>query len=360
MRAVVLQAFNSEPAVQELEPIALHPRDVRVKVDASGVCHSDLTVATGGFALPLPIVLGHEGAGVVTEVGADVAEQLRPGDRVIVALKPVCGVCWFCARGQTQLCELASEAQMRPRYTQADGSPIPSMSNIGSMAEEMTVDMARAIKVTTSLPGEQLALLGCGVTTGVGAALNTAAVEPGATVAVFGCGGVGQGVIQGARIAGAGRIIAVDPVLMKRTAAMAIGATDGLDPAEGPVVDQLRELTDGRGVDYAFEGVGNAMVMTQCFDATRRGGTVIALGMARSDVEYTFPGFRMMAENKRVLGCYYGSSQVRRDLPRLVALAEMGRLDLSSMVSQRLPLERIGDAFEMMERGEVIRSVLVP
>ncbi|HZJ26227.1 MAG TPA: zinc-binding dehydrogenase [Acidimicrobiia bacterium] len=215
------------------------------------------------------------------------------------------------------------------------------------------------VKVETDLPDEQLALIGCGVTTGVGAALNTARVEPGSTVAVIGCGGVGQAVIEGARIAGAARIIAIDPVELKRKAAEQLGATDLVDPSAGDPIAAVQGLTGGRGADYAFEVIGLPETIQQAWGTARRGGTVIVVGMPRLDSQVTLPGFGLFFEEKKLLGCVYGSAQVRRDFPRFVGLVESGRLDLGSLVSRRIQLEDVNDAFRAMQAGEVIRSVIV-
>jgi S-(hydroxymethyl)glutathione dehydrogenase/alcohol dehydrogenase len=248
---------------------------------------------------------------------------------------------------------------MVPKATRADGSAVIGASGLGTFADEMTVDESMLVRVETDLPSEQLALIGCGITTGVGAALNTARVQPGATVTVIGCGGVGQSVIQGARIAGASRIFAVDPVEMKRKTAEQFGATDLIDPADGDPVEQIRAATGGRGTDYAFEVIGLPQTILQAFQAARRGGTVVVVGMPRFDAEVTFPAMSLFAESKQMLGCMYGSAQVRRDFPRFVQLVETGRLDVGSMVSRHISLDEVNDAFRAMEAGEVIRSVIV-
>jgi S-(hydroxymethyl)glutathione dehydrogenase/alcohol dehydrogenase len=222
----------------------------------------------------------------------------------------------------------------------------------------MMTDEASLVKVETDLPSEQLALIGCGVTTGVGAALFTAQIKPGSTVAVIGCGGVGQSVIQGARIAGASRIFAVDPVELKRKTAEQQGATDLIDPGQGNPIDQVKALTEGRGTDYAFEVIGLPDTITQAYNTARRGGTVVIVGMPRMEDMVTFPAMQLFFEEKKMLGCLYGSAQVRRDFPKLVSLVETGRLDIGSMVSRRIKLDEINDAFRAMEAGEVIRSVI--
>lgn len=358
MRAAVFVGDAQTLALEDVTPDPPGPRDVVVEVRASGVCHSDLSVMRGYVPAPPGMVLGHEGAGRVVEVGAEVS-RVRPGDRVVASFVPACGNCWHCLREQSELCEREGEVAVRTRGRRPDGSPYLCMTGLGTFATMMTVDEASVVRVETDLPDAQLALLGCGVTTGVGAALNTARVRPGATVAVLGCGGVGQAVIQGARIAGASRIIAVDPQVLKRETARRLGATDVVDPAAGGPVDQVRALTGGRGVDYAFEVVGLPDTIATAYAMVRRGGELVIVGMARVTDQFTLPAFDIFWNEKTVKGCKYGSAQVRRDFPRLVELIETGRLDLSAMVSRTIPLERVNDAFRAMEAGEVIRSVIV-
>jgi S-(hydroxymethyl)glutathione dehydrogenase/alcohol dehydrogenase len=232
------------------------------------------------------------------------------------------------------------------------------MTGLGTFAETMTVNEAQLVKVETDLPAEQLALIGCGVTTGVGAALNTAKVKPGSSVAVIGCGGVGQSVIQGARIAGAGRIFAIDPVEMKRKTAEQLGATDGVDPNQGDPVEQVKALTGGRGVDYAFEVIGLPETTLQAYNMVRKGGVAVMVGMTRAEAQVTLPTFDLFFNEKTLKGCKYGSGQVRRDFQRFIDLIETGRLDTADMVSRTIKLPEVNDAFGAMERGEVIRSVI--
>src|SRR3954469_5416731 len=241
MRAAVLQEFNQPLVIEDLGSPDLGPRDVRVQIDASGVCHSDITVQTGGVPMPPPVILGHEGAGTVLEVGSE-GTRVQVGDCVIASFVPSCGNCFYCLRDQANLCEHGIDLMFAPRGTRADGSPVFGMTGLGTFTDEMTTEESMLVKVETDLPAEQLALIGCGVTTGVGAALNTAKVTPGATVAVIGCGGVGQSVIQGARIAGASVIIAIDPATERRDASLKLGATHSIDPAQGDPADQVRAL----------------------------------------------------------------------------------------------------------------------
>jgi S-(hydroxymethyl)glutathione dehydrogenase/alcohol dehydrogenase len=261
-------------------------------------------------------------------------------------------------RGQSHLCE-DTFLTSAPRARRADGHELTAFASLGGFADMMTSPEASLVTVHTDLPDEQLALIGCAVTTGVGSALNTAAVAPGATVTVVGCGGVGQCVVQGARIAGASRIFVVDPVPMKRQAAAQQGATDLIDPAAGDPVEQIRERTEGRGTDYSFEVVGTPETITTAYNCARRGGIVTIVGMPSIDSTVSFPGLGLFLDAKEIRVSNMGSSQIRHEFPRLVSLVESGRLDLASMVSRRIRLDDVNDALREMERGEIIRSVIV-
>jgi S-(hydroxymethyl)glutathione dehydrogenase/alcohol dehydrogenase len=361
MRAALFVGTEEPLSIEDVESLPPGPRDVVVRVGASGVCHSDLSVANGSaFPVAPPCVLGHEGAGRVEEVGSEVT-RVAPGDRVIAAFNPACGNCWFCLRDQSHLCEAAMAALLTPipKVRRSDGSESQAFLGLGTFSDVMTVHEWSLVKVETDLPDEQLALLGCGVTTGVGAVLNTAQVRPGSSVAVIGCGGVGQAVIQGARIAGAAHIFAIDPVELKRTAAAAVGATDLIDPTDGDPVEQVRQLTGGRGTDYAFEVIGLPETMLQAHATVRRGGMTVVIGMPRLDSQVTLSAFSLFSEAKHLVGSMYGSAQVRSDFPRFVDLVETGRLDLGGMVSRRIKIDEVNDAFRAMEAGEVIRSVII-
>jgi S-(hydroxymethyl)glutathione dehydrogenase/alcohol dehydrogenase len=358
MRAAVFVGTDQPLAIEDVKPAPPGPQDVVVEIGASGVCHSDLSLMRGYVPLPPGMILGHEGTGRVVEVGKEVT-KVKKGDRVVASFVPACGTCWYCLRDQSNHCEEETRTMMTMRGTRADGSPYMCMTGLGTFAEAVTTSEHSVVPIRGDVPDEQLALIGCGVTTGVGAALNTAAVQPGSTVAVVGCGGVGQAVVQGARIAGAARIIAVDMVPMKREQAKKFGATDGVDPKQGDAVAQVRELTGGRGVDYAFEVIGLPETILQTYAMARNGGTVCIVGMARADAMVTFPAFQLFFEEKRILGSKYGSAHVRRDFQRFIDLIETGRLDTTHMVSRKIKLEQVNEGFRAMEAGEVIRSVIV-
>ncbi len=359
MRAAVLKEPGEDLAIESLDPLRPGPRDVVVHVGASGICHTDLSVRNGLFAgiITEAMVGGHEGAGTVVEVG-DQVTRVAVGDRVVAAFRPACGVCFYCMRDRSHLCDAHGRFLKVPRATLADGSPTVAMSGLGTFSDLMTCDEASVVRVSSDLPDSQLALLGCGMTTGVGAALNTAQLPAGATTVVVGCGGVGQSVIQGARVAGASRIIAVDPVEAKRKVALQLGATDVIDPADGPPEEQVRELTSGRGVDYAFDVVGLQDVVASTFKMISKGGMLVLVGYGPMDTQLVFPAFDLQSQEKVVKGCVAGSSQVRRDFQRYVDLIEGGRLDAAALVSEEISLTDVNRAMAEMERGEVIRSVI--
>ena len=356
MRAAIFTG-TIDLSVEDVTPIDPGPKDVVVRIGASGVCHSDVSAANGTLPLPAPCILGHEGSGTVEWVGAEVT-RVGVGDHVIASFVPACGNCFWCLHGQSNLCALMGEVSMAPKATRSDGSASTSFAGLGTFADQLRCHEANVVKIETDLPDSQLALIGCGVTTGVGAALNTAQVVPGSTVAVIGCGGVGQAVIQGARIAGASRILAIDPVELKRKTAEAFGATDLIDPGAGDAVAQVMELTGGIGVDYSFEVIGLPETITQAYTMARRGGTAVVVGMPKWDSQVTLSGFQLFYDEKKLLGCVYGSSQVRSDFQRFVSLVETDRLDLGSMVSAEIGLDGVNDAFRAMQAGEVIRSVI--
>jgi S-(hydroxymethyl)glutathione dehydrogenase / alcohol dehydrogenase len=349
--------FNAPLSVEEVTPAPVGPRQALVRIAASGLCHSDLLFWQGYSPVEPPIVLGHEGAGVVEEVGSEV-RTVAPGDRVVCTWMTACGACWFCVRGESRLCEELADQRGERRLTRGDGSAAVPMLGVGSFADHAVLDERALVKVQTDLPDEELALIGCGVTTGVGAVLNTAAVCPGSSVAVLGCGGVGQSVVQGARIAGATRIVAVDTAALKRETALALGATDAIDPRATDPVAAVQALTGGRGVDYAFEVAGVEATLTAAYEMTRRGGTMVMVAI-QPTAAFSWTPFDAVRNEKRVLGCWYGSAEVRRDFPRLIELAATGRLDVASMVSRRIALDDVNDGLAAIERGEVIRSVIV-
>ncbi len=358
MRVAVAYEVGQPLVIEDLEVPAVGPRDVLVRIAASGICHTDLTVINGLSSLPLPIVPGHEACGTVEEVGPEV-RRVKPGDRVLASVSPACGSCWWCTNGMSNHCELAGVVRSTPRYTLGDGRTAAAVCGCGTFAEAMVVDEASVVAVETDLADEQLALLGCGVTTGLGAAFNTAGVTPGSSVAVIGCGGVGQSVIQGARIAGATTIIAIDLAAGRRAASLALGATHTVDPAEGDPVEQVRTLTSGRGVDFGFEVVGLPDLIVQAFNLTRIEGAVTLVGMPANDAKITLPAVAAVFSGKRLAGSVVGGSQILRDFPRFIRLAESGRLDLGSMISRRIKLDEVNDGISLLNQAEGVRTVIM-
>ena len=348
-----------QPLVLEDLPVPdIGPRDVLVRVSASGICHTDLHVIEGKSALPLPIVPGHEACGIVEDIGPEV-RRVKPGDRVLASVAPACGECWWCVNGMSNHCELNGPAKAAQRFRLGDGRTAGAVCGCGTFAEAMVVAEASLVPVKTSLGDEELSLLGCGVTTGLAAAFNTARVTPGSSVAVIGCGGVGQSVIQGARIAGAAVIVAVDPVRDRREGSLRAGATHAVDPADGDPVEQVRALTHGRGADYSFEVVGRPELMVQAFEMARTSGTVTLIGMPAVTDTLTLPAIKAVFSGKRLAGASVGGAQILRDFPRFIALAESGKLDLASMVSHRITLDEINKGIDLVYRADGVRTVVL-
>ena len=356
MRAAIFVGEGRPLAVEDVTPLPPGPKDVTVQVLASGVCHSDLSIVNGYVPLPPPSILGHEGAGVVLEVGSEVT-RVQPGDKIIASFIPGCGVCFYCLHDRANLCEQMWAFSVVPRATRPDGSVATAMTGLGTFSDVMTIHERSVVKVETDLPAEQLALIGCGVTTGVGAALNTARVEPGSTVAVVGCGGVGTAVIQGARIAGARQIIAIDILAHKLDTARHFGATDVLLSSDGDPVKAIKKLSGG-GVDYAFDAVGNTTLSAQCFYALAPRGLAVIVGAIPGGQKLELEPGHFYVE-KMITGSIMGSNRFHIDAPHYLELYRQGRLDLDAMISARVSLEETEDALAAMEAGEVTRSVIM-
>lgn len=359
MKAAVMRAVGRPLEIEDVRIDAPAPREVLVRTVATGVCHSDLHVLEGALPNPTPTVLGHEPAGVVEAVGAEV-RHVAPGDHVIGCLSAFCGTCEYCIAGRPNLCD--GEATMRragePPRLSKDGAPIVQFVHLSAFAERMLVHENALVRIRPDVPLDRVALIGCAVTTGLGAVFNTARVRAGSTVAVIGCGGIGLSVVQGARIAGAARIIAVDTAAWKLDLARRLGATETVDGATENPVPRVVEATAG-GVDYAFEAIGNPATVRQAVRMTRKGGAIVMIGVVPAGVNVELPGADIVLREKRVLGCMMGSNRFRTDMPRYVELYSSGQLRLDEMISARLPLERVNEAFETMRRGAAARSVLV-
>lgn len=364
-RAAVLTT-TGEPLVvrDDVELDLPHAGEVRVRMVASGVCHSDLSMQDMTLPIPLPAVLGHEGAGVIEEVGPDV-DGLLVGDHVVISWVPRCGSCYFCRRGQPHLCQAADAVLLAgglldgsPRF-RLDGAPLHQMLGTGTFATETVVAASAAVKVPDDLDLSVACLLGCAVLTGVGAALNTATIAKGDTVAVMGCGGVGLNIVQGARIAGAREIVAVDVNPAKLELATRLGATSTVDASTIDASSAVRDLTGQRGADVVFEAIGRETTIHQAVEMSRRGGQVVLVGIPRLDVMLAIPVMLglVMAE-RSIKGCWYGSADVHRDIPRLVDLYRQGRLRLDELVARRIPLDEVNEALNELTTTDGARTVI--
>ena len=362
-KAALCRELNKPVTVEEITVDPPGRGEVSVRIGACGVCHSDLSAVNGTIALPLPLVLGHEAAGVVEEAGEGVA-GLKKGDHVAFSFIYMCGKCRFCAAGRPVLCveqgkALTTPLEGTPRVRDARGLPLNIFSGCGTMAEYATVSAENLIKIDPKIPLECAALVGCAVTTGVGAVFNTAGVEPGASVVVFGCGGVGLSAIQGARIAGAERIIAVDTLQPKLEMAKRFGATDTLLPAKDEdVAKSLKKMTSG-GPDYAFECVGSGELAGTAYRAIRRGGIAVVVGVARPAENTSVRTMSLVFEEKTLTGSYFGSCVPRVDFPRMFSLYLGGSLKLDELITRRYAIAEAPQAFADLESGRNARGVIV-
>ena len=358
MQAAVFHGPNQPLTIEEVAIDDPGPREVVVKTVASGVCHSDLHFVDGLYPMDAPAILGHEAAGIIEAVG-DQVTYVQPGDHVICCLSVFCGMCEQCMTGQPYLCrspEVRRGPDEAPKYTW-NGQPVAQFANLSSYAEKMLVHENAVVQIREDMPFDAAALIGCGVTTGFGAALNTAKVAPGSTVAVFGVGGVGLAAVQGALVAGARMIIAVDMVESKLAKAKELGATHIVDASSGDPVRAIRDLTGG-GADYTFEAIGLKLAAEQAFDALRPGGTATVIGMIPVGQKVELDG-RMFLSEKKIQGSSMGSNRFRVDMPRYIDFYMQGRLKLDEMISRRGRLEDVNEAFRAMKAGEVARSVLM-
>ena len=362
-RAAVLNKIGAPLSIDTLQMAPLSPTDVLVKLKASGLCHTDLEVIQGALAYPLPIVLGHEGAGIVEAVGHQVT-QVKIGDHVICSWNPHCGHCFYCERDLPILCEPFARNQPKGflldgrSRMQRGGEQVHHYSVTSTHAEYTVVPESGAIPVPRELPFDRACIIGCGVMTGVGAAVRKARVEAGASVAVIGCGAVGLNVVQGARLADAGKIIAVDVGPGKLDRAAVFGATHTIDGSTGNALEEIRALTGGRGADYVFEAAGNKGSFRLAVEAVRPGGQVVWLGKINVNEEVSFRWGALMGE-KRIVRSSYGDARPRRDFPWLADEYLKGRLKLDELITRRIRLEDINDGFASLARGEGIRTVVM-
>ncbi|MET7870365.1 Zn-dependent alcohol dehydrogenase [Streptomyces cyaneofuscatus] len=356
MRAAVLHEIGQEKleVLDDVEAVGFGPGKVKLRIRATGLCHSDVSAMSGILPQPAPFIPGHEGAGEVVDVG-DGVSGLSAGDRVLVCWLPACGACPSCKRGQTQLCLAGFMNAGTPNFKRPGGD-VFGFAGTGTFTEEVVVGAGCAVPIPDDVPFEIAALIGCGVTTGLGAAINTAKVEAGSSVAVIGCGGVGISTIQGARVQGAAQIIAVDPVASRREAALRFGATEAVAPDE--LADAKQRITGGEGFDYVFEVVGKSATARTAYDNTRRGGTLCVVGAGAMDDNFQVNMFELFFDEKRILPSMYGGGDVLRSYERAIALWRAGRIDLASMITHRVRLEEVNDALDQMRTGESLRTCI--
>ncbi|MFI6945587.1 Zn-dependent alcohol dehydrogenase [Streptomyces sp. NPDC050422] len=356
MRAAVLHEIGQDKleVLDDVEAVGFGPGKVRLRIRATGLCHSDVSAMSGVLPQPAPFIPGHEGAGEVVDVG-DGVTGLSAGDRVLVCWLPACGTCPACKRGQTHLCLAGFMNAGTPNFKRPGGD-VFGFAGTGTFTEEVVVGAGCAVPIPDDVPFEIAALIGCGVTTGLGAAINTAQVEAGSSVAVIGCGGVGISTIQGARVQGAAQIVAVDPVASRREAALRFGATEAVSPDE--FADAKQRITAGEGFDYVFEVVGKSATARTAYEQTRRGGTLCIVGAGAMDDNFQVNMFELFFDEKRILPSMYGGGDVLRSYERAIALWRAGRIDLESMITHRVRLDGINDALDQMRTGESLRTCI--
>ncbi|MCB9482609.1 MAG: Zn-dependent alcohol dehydrogenase [Dehalococcoidia bacterium] len=356
MKAAVLNEAKKPMTIDEVELDSPVAGEAKVRVVAAGVCHSDLHFIDGVYPTRFPTILGHEVAGVVEEVGPGVTNVV-PGDRVILGFVQPCGTCRFCAEGRPAICQtpIRTRSSSNPARTR-NGEPVNAMTNVGGFAEYSITPAAGLVKVPDDVSLDIAALVGCSVTTGYGAVVNTAQVKPGSTVAVIGAGGVGLNIIQSARLAGAERVIAVDMAEHKLATARDFGATDIVNAKDEDPVAKVKELTGG-GADYTFEAIGLKVTSEQAYEMAGRGGTAVIVGMVPPTEQISIAS-NIWVQEKTLKGSFYGSARFHLDMPRILNLYRQGKLDLDGLVSRRYPLAEINEAFDALRNGEVSRSVL--
>ncbi|RDV45890.1 dehydrogenase [Leifsonia sp. ku-ls] len=365
MQAVVFTEPSAPIQFTEVALAAPGPGEVRVKIAAAGVCHSDLHVKRGEWDAPAPLVMGHEGSGVVTELGEGVT-SLAVGDHVVLSWVPPCGECRYCRSGHEARCQKVATV-VAPKGVlfdgtsrlSRDGETVHHYLGVSSFAEEVVVPASGAVKVRDDAPLDVIAVVGCAVATGVGAVLNTAAVEPGSTVAVIGCGGVGLNVVQGAKLAGAERIVAIDVLADKTQMALQFGATDRIDASKADAVEQLFELIPD-GVDYAFDAIGRTSTTEQAIRMLGLGGAAVIVGLPPTGAKASFEPLVLAEADQRILGSNYGSVRPSIDIPALVDRYMDGQLKLDPLISGRRPLAEAAEAFDDLEAGSVLRTLLIP
>jgi len=357
--AAVLHAVGEKLEIEEITLFDPAPDQIVVRLVASGVCHSDLSVISGSFPFGFPTVLGHEGSGIVESVG-DAVTRVAPGDHVVLCWMPPCRACPACLAGQGVLCDTGLMDAIGTNYAKTgSGEPLIRGLGVAGFATHTLVPERSVVKISPDADLELAALIGCALSTGLGAVFHTVHVAPGSSVAVVGSGGVGLSVMQGAKIAGASKIIAVDRLAPKLELAKTLGATDVVDASAGDPVQQVVALTGGRGADYTFEVVGVSSTIRQAYSMTRRGGTVVLVGAGSSEDEVSFTAMELFLDAKTMVGCLYGSTDPDRDFPVMVDMIERGVIDAEGLITKRIRLEDINDALDAMRDGVGARSLIV-
>ncbi|HBK79695.1 MAG TPA: alcohol dehydrogenase [Nitrospinae bacterium] len=363
MRAAVFYGPGQPLAIEEIEVAPPKGGEVLVKMAAAGVCHSDHHAMTGAMPTPTPIVLGHEGAGVVEEVGPGVT-SLKKGDHVVSIWRYSCGACEYCLTARPQLCPKG--ADMRLNGSLSDGTKrfkigdteIGHFLGVSTFSEYSVMSERSAMKIRDDMPLGKAAIVSCAVITGVGAVINAAKVRPGESIAIFGAGGIGLNAVQGAALAGADPIIAVDVFQNKLDMARTFGATHFVNASDENPVERIRELTGGQGAHYAIEAIGNPEAATQAFNCIRRGGTAVMIGITSPQSAAAIPTLDLVTQEKKLVGSLYGSSVPRHMVPRLIELYMAGKLNLDDLLTRSYPLEEINEAYDALIKGEVARSII--
>lgn len=362
-RAAVLFEAGTGLTVCEVDVQDPQPGEVRIEIKAAGVCHTDLSVMTGHLSAPVPAILGHEGAGIVIDVGAGVT-SLKEGDHVIPLWRLSCGECEYCSNSRPALCAVGTEIRASGRLGDGtsrfslNGKEIHHFAGVSAFSNYTVLPEGALLKIPKDLPFELAALLGCAVITGVGAVINAVAMRPGRTVAVFGAGGVGVNVVQGAALAGAQTIIAVDRYASRLEQSRQFGATHTIDASVNDPVAMIRELTGGKGVDYAFEAVGLPVTIQQAYNSLAKRGVAMVVGVPANTAEVSFSALSLVFEERVLTGSLYGSAVPRNDIPRMIELYRSGKLLLDPLLSCSYPIEQINEAYAAMESGETLRSVV--